>query len=126
MRRYLLWPKSLAAIALLVFLVATLALDVMVPDLLAGGAMYLPTAAACLFIVAAPTHTDPHVRRLIAAAAGLFLLGFTLRSLDAPLCDALPIGTHYFWHLSNATVLYLLVRAAILHGRARQARLRAA
>jgi hypothetical protein len=32
-----------------------------------------------------------------------------------PLCPALPIGTHYFWHVFNATVLYLLVRVVILH-----------
>jgi hypothetical protein len=45
----------------------------------------------------------------------VFVLSFTARTIDIPLCSALPIGTHYFWHIFNATVLYLLVRVVILH-----------
>jgi hypothetical protein len=111
----------------MVFLVSTLALEAVVPEeVLWGGAMYLPTVAACLFVVLAPMDVEPQVRRTIALAVGLFLVGFTLRSLDGPLCPALPIGLHYFWHIANATVLYLLVHAAILHGRRRERELRPA
>lgn len=126
-QRYLAWPKGLAAIALTAFLVSTLALEALVPEeVLWGGAMYLPTVAACLFVVLAPMDVETQVRRTIALAVGLFLAGFTLRSLDGPLCPALPIGLHYFWHISNATVLYLLVHAAMLHGRQRPSELRPA
>ena len=122
MQRYLHWPTGVSAIALLAFLVSTLALERFAPPtLLAGGAMYLPTVAACLGIVLAPIHADRQVRRIIALAVAQFLVGFTLRSLDDPLCAILPIGLHYFWHVSNAVVLYLLVHAAILHGRAHRA-----
>jgi hypothetical protein len=31
------------------------------------------------------------------------------------MCDAIPIGTHYFWHIFNAAVLFLLVRTVIVH-----------
>ena len=118
MRRYLAWPRGLSLIALVAFLLSTLALETMVPEqVLWGGAMYLPTVAACLLIVLAPMDADRQVRRTIALAVAIFLVGFTLRSLDAPLCTSLPLGTHYFWHVSNAIVLYLLVHAAILHGR---------
>lgn len=121
-QRYLHWPTGVSAIALLVFLLSTLALERFAPPtLLAGGAMYLPTVAACLGIVLAPIHADRQVRRIIALAVAQFLIGFTLRSLDEPLCAMLPIGLHYFWHVSNAVVLYLLVYAAILHGRAHRA-----
>ena len=90
------------------------------PTFLAGCAMYLPTIAACLGLVLAPLDSDRQVRRIIALAVAQFLVGFTLRSLDAPLCTTLPVGLHYFWHLSNAVVLYLLVYAAILQGRTRR------
>ena len=121
-QRYLHWPTGVSTIALLVFLLATLALERFAPPtLLAGGAMYLPTVAACLGIVLAPIHADRQVRRIIALAVAQFLIGFTLRSLDEPLCAMLPMGLHYFWHVSNAVVLYLLVYAAILHGRAHRA-----
>jgi len=121
MRRFLLWPMGVSAVALLVFLLSTLALERMAPaTFLAGGAMYLPTIAACLVIVLAPIDADRQVRRIIAVAVAQFLVGFTFSSLDEPLCATLPIGLHYFWHLSNAVVLYLLVYAAILHGRGRR------
>lgn len=54
--------------------------------------------------------------RLIALAGLVFALSLTFRTLDRPLCDVIPPGTHWLWHLLNATVLYLLLRAAILQG----------
>jgi hypothetical protein len=47
-------------------------------------------------------------------AAALFVLSFALRTIDMPACSYLPIGTHYFWHIFNAAVLFLLVRALIV------------
>lgn len=54
--------------------------------------------------------------RLIALAGVVFALSLTFRTLDQPLCDIIPLGTHWLWHLLNAIVLYLLLRAAILLG----------
>ena len=118
MRRYFAWPMWLASAALLAFFLLTVGLEAMVPEqILWGGAMYLPTVAVFVAVAIAPNDCSKDVRRTIAVAASLFLLGFMFRTLDAPLCESLPIGTHYFWHVSNAVVLYLLVHAAILHGR---------
>ncbi|OYW64464.1 MAG: hypothetical protein B7Z40_13820 [Bosea sp. 12-68-7] len=54
--------------------------------------------------------------RILALAGLVFALSLTFRTLDRPLCDAIPLGTHWLWHILNATVLYLLLRAAILQG----------
>ncbi|HEX4248907.1 MAG TPA: ceramidase domain-containing protein [Pseudonocardia sp.] len=62
------------------------------------------------------TRPDPEPRRYVGefgAATGLFAVSLTLRQLDGPLCPTWPLGTHFGWHLCNAAVLYLLVRAAI-------------
>ncbi|WP_375551863.1 ceramidase domain-containing protein [Rhodophyticola porphyridii] len=37
--------------------------------------------------------------------AGLLALSLTARSLDMPLCAALPLGTHFLWHILNAIML---------------------
>jgi hypothetical protein len=61
------------------------------------------------------TRPDPGLRRHLGgfgAATGLFAVSLVLRQLDGPLCPAWPLGTHFGWHLCNAAVLYLLVRAA--------------
>jgi len=49
-----------------------------------------------------------------AALAGLFVfaVSLTLRTLDEPLCAALPVGTHYLWHVLNGVTLYLVAKAA--------------
>ncbi len=51
--------------------------------------------------------------RLLALAAGAFAMSLTMRSIDGALCGSLPLGTHWLWHLLNASVLYLLLRAAV-------------
>ena len=45
--------------------------------------------------------------RLLIVATLLFPLSLLMRELDEPLCLALPIGTHWLWHLLNAVVLGL-------------------
>ena len=46
-------------------------------------------------------------RASLLLAAALFGLSLTARSLDLALCAPWPSGTHFLWHLLNATVLAL-------------------
>lgn len=52
--------------------------------------------------------------RLVGSAGVVFALSLAFRTLDGALCDGWNMGTHWLWHLLNAGVLYLLLRAAIL------------
>ena len=52
----------------------------------------------------------------ILVAAGIFALSLAFRTADLPLCAALPIGTHFLWHMLNAVVLYSLTRTMMTHG----------
>jgi hypothetical protein len=36
-----------------------------------------------------------------------------LRTLDAAMCDAFPLGTHFLWHLINAALLFVLAQALV-------------
>lgn len=47
----------------------------------------------------------PATARGLLAAAALLCVSLTFRSLDGPLCGALPIGTHFLWHLLNGLQL---------------------
>ena len=51
-------------------------------------------------------------RHLFVIAGVAFAVSLTFRTLDEPLCDALPISTHYAWHVLNAATLYLVSLAA--------------
>jgi hypothetical protein len=60
--------------------------------------------------------------KYLAAAALVFLASMTFRTLDIEICalthlGGRAVGTHFLWHVLNAVTLYLLLRAAILHGR---------
>jgi hypothetical protein len=90
--------------------------------LLWGGAMYLPTFAVLGGAALALWKLHPEFGKTILVALALFVLSFAARTADMPLCGVLPVGTHYFWHILNATVLFLLVRAVILHARERPVR----
>lgn len=46
----------------------------------------------------------------LAAAAGIFALALTFRTLDGIVCPLFPLGTHFLWHLLGAVALYLLVK----------------
>ena len=52
--------------------------------------------------------------RLVGLAGLVFALSLAFRTLDGALCAGWSMGTHWLWHLLNAGVLYLLLRAAIL------------
>lgn len=105
----------------------TLAFFVLALGLLAAGRAVLPAGmvgsagyAAFLLgligvaLVTARNSALQKQARLLALAAGTFAVSLTMRSIDGTLCGSLPLGTHWLWHLLNASVLYVLLRAAVL------------
>jgi hypothetical protein len=114
--RFLRWRTWLKLIALGVYFAATFYLEAAVPStVLWGGALYLPTI---LLMIAMGTRLYWQRSRAaagIVAATVVFLLSFSARTLDAKVCPVLPIGTHFMWHLLNATLLYILMRVAVLY-----------
>ncbi|MGI9475128.1 MAG: ceramidase domain-containing protein [Hyphomicrobiaceae bacterium] len=88
-----------------------------------GSVGYLPAFVVLLVVGGAlAIRSHPAARSLIAAGL-IFAVSLSLRTIDRTICDATdiglsggPVGTHLFWHVLNATLLYILVRAAILYG----------
>ena len=99
----------------LAFLPASFAVSSAVGTL-AGGALggssgYVPALLA--LVVAGGWLQVRGVRegQWLLAAAAVFVTSITLRTLDQPLCQATPFGTHFMWHVLNAVVLGLLIWA---------------
>lgn len=109
------WPASWKVPALAVFCIATFSLEAWVPgDVLWGGALFVPTILTFIAIGVMLKRKDHPAANAMIAAIAMFFLAFTARSSDMPVCASFPLGTHFLWHLLNATLLYLLVRLAIL------------
>ena len=88
-----------------------------------GSLAYFPAFAA-LILVGIVLRVQGHAASASLIGAGLiFALSLTFRTLDQSLCgytvlpSAIPVGLHFMWHVLNATLLYLLVRAGLRYGR---------
>lgn len=77
---------------------------------------YFPAAIAFIAFAAAFVWTRRPGAGLIVAAGLVFALSLFFRSIDMAACDHLPLGTHFLWHLLNATMLGLLLVVALRHG----------
>lgn len=83
-------------------------------DLLNGSVMYLPVMGALLIMAGYLLSRGSTAARPFVTGTALFAVSLTLRSLDMALCAALPIGTHFLWHLLNAEVLRRMVLSLLL------------
>ncbi|MBM3602554.1 MAG: hypothetical protein FJX22_02070 [Alphaproteobacteria bacterium] len=114
-------PGWVMAILVGLFLISGWLVGQLVPpslhERLNGSTSYAP---ALLFLGGLALYHQRSGRRAPFAlwqAVGLFLLSLTARTLDLALCDEIPIGLHFWWHLLNAGVLYLTMRALLLNWR---------
>ncbi len=109
----------LSAAALVGLFLGAGALMYLDPTLLNRSILYLP---ALLFLSGLGVWHYRHAQEpwLLLQAAAVLLLSLTFRTLDLEFCAAVPIGTHFIWHLLNGLVLYLVGRAWLQQHRARQ------
>lgn len=106
-------------VILAAFFIATIYLEAAVPgDVLWGGALFVPTILTfVIFGIVLRRRGHPAGLAMLAAMA-VFLCAYFFRSLDHAICDAFPLGTHFMWHLLNATLLFMLIRLSVRHGSA--------
>jgi hypothetical protein len=119
--RFFGWSASPAMAALVIFFAVTFSIEAAIPSrILWGGAYYLPTLLVLVIVAVALYRRGSPAGPAMLAAALVFICAFTARTLDAVVCPAFPLGTHFLWHLFNALLLYLLTRAAILYAPSRK------
>lgn len=111
------WTAALAALAFLGACIALASgLAPLLPAGMRGSAGYAGFALGLFGVaVAARLRGDGAGARRLALAGLVFSASLSFRSLDSALCAQLPFGLHWAWHLLNALLLYLLLRAAIRH-----------
>lgn len=136
LRRYLGWSWIAIFIALVLFFISLWQSSVVRCNggpCLNGSVAYFP-AFAVLVIIGGYLAAVGHAAGKYLVAAGLiFAVSLTFRTIDTLVCDETtgligpePLGTHFLWHVLNAVLLYLLVRAAILFGRGDAGRVKSA
>jgi hypothetical protein len=116
LRRMLNVPWVYSVVLLIAFMALSNALAIAVPrEVLNGSTGYFPALGA-LLVIGWLLRDSAHGRAMLSAAA-IFVVSLALRIVDLDICDALPVGTHFLWHILNAVLLYLLLRGALARNR---------
>lgn len=116
-----------ASLATLGFLAGMVALSALlratVGPVIGGSQSYFPALLALLGVGLwlARVRANP-AGPVLMRAAGVFAVSLVFRTLDGPLCDWVPVGTHFLWHLFNGLLLWILLACLVEHGRAPAAR----
>lgn len=120
LRRFFGLPWAVAVPTGMALVPAGMALSAAIPTELAsavsGSTRYLPALVSltvCGELLAARGRAAGWALLL---AAGVFVVSLTFRSIDAPLCEAMPIGTHFLWHLLNGVLLAWLLLTMVRYG----------
>jgi hypothetical protein len=83
------------------------------PQSLNGSIFYVP-AWTTLIITGMYLLATKHIlRRQMLVAGAIFTMAMLFRTVDRSVCQWVPQGTHFIWHLLNAWLLYMLTRALL-------------
>jgi Ceramidase len=82
---------------------------------LGSSAGYAPIPVLILGYAAALWRRAPDTARGMVVGAVILMVSLTFRTLDEPLCDQLPLGTHFLWHLLNGLMLGWMIEVYRRH-----------
>jgi len=117
MRRFVGLSRLWSIAATVLFFAASFGFASAVPaDALNGSVGYLPAFIGLVGLGAYLFAQKFPAGGWLVAAAAVFLVSLTFRTIDLMVCTCLPSGTHWAWHGLNAVVLFLALTSAIRFG----------
>ena len=117
LRRFVGFSAAASAVIVLGYAAGAQALSWLAPPRALNGSIdYVPALIALIAMACAVRghkSSPAYRRRGLDLAVMIFTVSLALRSVDLAVCDTVPLGSHFLWHMLNATVLYVLLRTAI-------------
>jgi Ceramidase len=114
-RRVMQWNVAGTAFLLALFVVLAGVFGQMPRDWFNGSLSYAPAFMFLVGLGAYHYRRQFRARATLLTAAAVFIVSLTFRSIDMQVCPAIPVGVHFLWHLLNAVVLFLTMRALLLN-----------
>jgi hypothetical protein len=111
------WVAGLVTLAFLPYAALTVPLWARL-EWLGSSAGYAPVPVLILAYAWLLRRRAPATARGLAAGAGLLILSLGFRTIDEPLCGAVPLGTHFLWHILNGLMLGWMIEVWLRHSRA--------
>lgn len=110
-----LWPTlALTLIEFVALAFVGVGLERLIPALGATSG-YVPIAGLILIYGLLLLERLPQVGRGLVIGAAILGLSLTARWMDLPYCTAIPLGTHFAWHILNAVMLWWMIRVYVHH-----------
>jgi uncharacterized membrane protein (GlpM family) len=103
-----------ATAAFVPYAAATVPLWSMIPWL-GSSAGYMPVPVLILLYAALLHARSPATSRGLAIGAGILVVSLAARTADLPLCERLPLGTHFLWHVLNGLMLGWMIEVYRRH-----------
>ena len=105
--------RSIAAFLLAGFFVVQILASYTFPTFLSGSIRHVVNGITFFGLIfwlhKKYARLDPYV----IAAFFVYILAIVFRSIDNSICSMVPIGTHFLWHIFNATAVYFAIRALL-------------
>ena len=116
------WGTLQASVVWVVSVVLAFVLLNALPLAALGGTLaYTPFLLMLLAALGLAFRVDRRLARDLLLANVILWVGLSVRAMDAPLCSWVVVGTHWFWQLLLAILLFVLVDGLFRHQRLRVA-----
>ncbi len=93
-----------------IFVLVMVLIEILIPKSILGGSLLYGPALITLFFVAIQTfNRDRTLSKLYACVGSVFLISLVFRTIDLQICDLIPLGTHFLWHLLNGVAVGLMI-----------------
>ncbi len=83
------------------------------PNAMNGSIAYLSTMTTLIFIALYLNLKRRATARAFLLAAIIGMISLFFRSIDNAVCDKIPIGTHFMWHMLNGLLIYIVMMQLI-------------
>ena len=110
-------PRSIALIITLGYFPFSIAVDWLTLPLtfLGSTRIYMPMPILIILFSLLLYKRLPIVSRGLAVGAFILIISMLARILDVPLCQKIPLGTHFVWHVLNAVMLAWMIEVYRRH-----------
>jgi hypothetical protein len=82
-----------------------------------GSVGYMPVLLLILGYALALAYRAPETARGMAIGAAVLAVSLTFRTIDQAVCGAVPLGSHFLWHILNSVMLGWMIRVLVQHRR---------
>lgn len=110
--RKLSFPLVLLSLGVYLLLTIFLGRSEILPS---GSSGYLPAFIMLAWLAVLHRKMALKESNILVIASATFFVSLVFRSLDMKVCAVIPMGTHAVWHILNALVLYLCLRAYLVN-----------